>query len=700
MVDIAQNVQQVQEPNFLGWSKPIQTPEANRSRGIMLSDTARTFDTAVPAFDEEYKQGIERDIFDKANPIREQFIQQLKNDYDEVSTGQAKLTHPNANIMDKNQPEGPPIPEDLKGLPNRVENITAARANNKMSKTQYDIMIDNLATYYRSKYAGHREWVDSVFDKFTGRGVANQTMASILGDLNSYASMRQDKQTSQVNWLRSPQVMDALGPDLAASYMHRALSNDPTWFEEAYKAAVGPMAHEGAIRRQVAELNARKASREETQQGMKQITASQATFMATNELDKAMIGPENKDRNLGEVFGKLASNIPDPEKERALQQKILNARSMAQANFDKWLVSTDPASGMSMAYLIGSTEEIAKAKKDMNDMFQESLDHIANKEYGTAYGLKQFHEAQDDKIMQVLGVRNPALPAARAVMREGGGAAVEEIMRAGLMKDLSQIDFAGSRAAILNVVRGDQGNPPDAPKDILEKLHQGGASAKALDATITDLTKLVRPDTDVTIKKNLADHMFTPENYGMLDSLEKEHQDPISGKWVKGQFSVFSQFSTPEFAHEMQKLGPQVYDKYVDWLAHELGKDMFRGPILSISQQFDRGDPYVKYSYNNTTHTLHADPAPMSSSQSTGPGSEFGEVGVDYRQANAQFAQRQLDMLNQGIRGLVNAAKYNHGLDINGFVLKSLMNAGASSALIQSVLSSVKPEEDDANRNK
>lgn len=172
-----------QDVPYINWSREIGNIPPNESGAILARGAGQALEGLVNTLDTAEKKGIQNTIYSQVDPIQESFMNTL-HDVDMQVTGNKSLLNPNTGQ------EG--HPQDLKQLPDTLDTLGSARANGKLTQTDYDARLNALAKQIRSQYPGYREYVDETFRRATGRDSANQYIRSVIGDIDSYRAKGDD----------------------------------------------------------------------------------------------------------------------------------------------------------------------------------------------------------------------------------------------------------------------------------------------------------------------------------------------------------------------------------------------------------------------------------------------------------------------------------------------------------------------------
>jgi hypothetical protein len=193
MVDFASPVQgQPSQPYF--WARPTSEPKPDTSGEIRGKAIGQALDAGGSAIKEgaqgitaAYEKGIQNTVYAAVDPLRDQYMERLHS-ADQSLQGR-----------DTPDPLGRDAPRDVKGLPDTLGKLDSARANGKLSQTDYDARLNALAKEVRGKYPGYREYVDETFKRVTGRDSANQYIRSVIQDVDSFTAARRSGQDKLAN---------------------------------------------------------------------------------------------------------------------------------------------------------------------------------------------------------------------------------------------------------------------------------------------------------------------------------------------------------------------------------------------------------------------------------------------------------------------------------------------------------------------
>jgi hypothetical protein len=196
MADFAPELQQTQAVPYIMYSREIQEPRPDVSGEILGKGLAQGLNVGVEGVDAAIKKGIQNDIYSQVDPLRDKFMQNLHVADEALRGGQGKNGDTTVSPTGRQL-----LPSEVKQLPKDLDMLSNARANGKLSQTDYDARLNVMAKQIRAQYPGYREYVDESFQRATGRNSANQYISQVLGDINSFEQNQKagkDKVTTEL----------------------------------------------------------------------------------------------------------------------------------------------------------------------------------------------------------------------------------------------------------------------------------------------------------------------------------------------------------------------------------------------------------------------------------------------------------------------------------------------------------------------
>jgi len=242
------------DPSYLTYSRPIDVPEtikptgqagnqilpkgaqyegpkyeglkhadetglyAGRAEGIraegageLIKNSVMVADLALKGADATYRDVIHEGVYEGASAIRDEYLSNLQKTASSLQKG-AKVADASGGVTPKTAGEaldiiaqGPAeaVPPELESLPHSVGGLTSARANNKLSSTDYYARLDTLARGFRARYPGYKSYIDSEISKVTGVDPANARVKSLIQDINASVSASAGAANKETQYLLS-----------------------------------------------------------------------------------------------------------------------------------------------------------------------------------------------------------------------------------------------------------------------------------------------------------------------------------------------------------------------------------------------------------------------------------------------------------------------------------------------------------------
>jgi len=185
------------EGEWLGWSKSISTPEADKS-GETLGKTIGTAISGVAELGHDVVQ-------QQAQSGSEEILRGNINKLQDVQTD--LLNPPNKGNED--------APKEVQNSQRSAEDLGSARANGAISPTYYYGQLDKMASDMRSRFPMYAQAIDKGIAQGTGvTHTANELYQSTLKDINSFLTKKNEVQNKALSEIQ--QNMGS-GPALGAA---------------------------------------------------------------------------------------------------------------------------------------------------------------------------------------------------------------------------------------------------------------------------------------------------------------------------------------------------------------------------------------------------------------------------------------------------------------------------------------------------
>lgn len=173
------------------FTRSSQGFKADVSAGTMLESVAGTIDQGIKAGASLFKEIIRDDITKSVDEIQNMFT---GNGPTPGSGGDPKK----------------PLPQDVVARGERLQALTDAYHSGRIASSHYWTLLDAEARSMRSKYAGHREEIDNIFQDLTGAVPANRLIAELKSESNKKDAAAQEYRHWEDKAFGSPEYAAAM----------------------------------------------------------------------------------------------------------------------------------------------------------------------------------------------------------------------------------------------------------------------------------------------------------------------------------------------------------------------------------------------------------------------------------------------------------------------------------------------------------
>jgi hypothetical protein len=594
------------------WSKPTQEPKPDisgeikgKAIGTALDEGGSAIREGAQGINAAYEKGIQNTIYAAVDPLRDQYMERLH------STDQA------LQGRDTPDPLGRDAPRDVKGLPNTLNTLDSARANGKLSQTDYDARLNALAKEVRAKYPGYRSYVDEEFKRITGRDSANQYIRSVIQDVDSYQANKKSEGSKLEN-----RILEAGGKYPGANFYYQKVQQDPDkWGPKAIEWLFHNQAEDHALEMAEKKVNFLKATdqydKEKQGRAQDQGVNESAAHYYTNRLDMISghldIDPDTNTR-MGDVLGKMRRGeaVGDVKPEDAVK-----LRTFLQQQIPGMM--SERAADLQHAFPDMKEEDIQKTiKAEIETQYQPYMDALGKGDFSTAESLKNLIKARnlqagsqaynDPKwghtISFVSGLREIDPSLANTFDIQLGGQATPELMA----------HYATSTAAIAS--------PPEKGgksfAQTLQDLHVQNVTDGKLHKSLIETYATVATKGPQAISNESADALinsaFGPESANVLQAFAKEGTGRGKNLGAEYVYNTFTSEGMVDRIAKRAKENPALYENYRNWVGsnvrylltdHAL-KEAPPEPSdrISTAAQALGQRPEIKSSYNDSTQTF------------------------------------------------------------------------------------------------
>lgn len=694
------------DPNWLGWSKPVAQPAGDKSTATALASIGEIGGEAIKFADTAIKSVLEDQVYTSAKDIQSRYTADLKNADDQIRLAQAGTKTPAPagsplNILTADVPGGPQMPVDIKNLPVTIDGLGNARANGKLSETDYAGRVDTMLKDYRSRYPGYKEFIDNVGEKATGINAANKQIQSILGDINSYVTNVNAVRNRTIAYLSNHDVLGMPeGPATLQRYMRGEINE-----EQAYMAVAPGLQQERQFKINKMSVEDYKGNNEVREDMAAKVVSGRAADLVSRNIDSIVLqgagGPEKLADFLEKYKPGSGNTIPDDQWITLGQVLKFNRAKVANQIRDELnvpgKVTDNNPRGLSVAQIGGDAKTNAVVAEKLK-WYDDMIDRVDNKNLGgmflTANMIKAQAEGTAAKIMKEF----PLMAVVKAAETIGGPQFVPMFWQGALEAGLSppernaMVALASKLGAQPNLQLGNTQQYNDmffrptptgkiytlsqALEDVKPDPHDPAptvVASKNLNKAITELPSrvLLNPDLAEGLKVNFAKAAFDPSNEGYIGKI----------RGTESKHSVFMDMSSPKITQEVWKLGqkdPNVWKMYKDWVGNEGLNQLINPELRSLNNI--QSNPDIKITWDNENHqfglTVGKDVnVNLSRRPPLNPGSDIAEYYSPDRQMAQTVASASINKINNVLRSVANVYQ-QEGKDPNVYVIQSLMRMG------------------------
>lgn len=607
------NVAATSDPEYTSyrWSRPISPFEGNKSTAIAIEGGAKALEEGTNAADTLIKNHITQGIEKEAAPVRDAFSNQLEGtlagirgqtasapaamSYAETPTdSKAKLDILTDPGKEKN------LPKDVQGIGPILDNLVNRKANGSISETQYRGQIDTLAKKWRNTWPGYTSEIDAQFDRVTERGVANDYIKSMVGDLNNYATAAKEAHSKY-------EAMAFEGAKNIAGF-DQTLAR---WKDG--KISDGEMAHlynQGMSYKFEAEKARSAVEVAEAGTKLAGIAAERyvkATLDAPIKQSLVQIGSV-LGKNLEQIHSEIVSGDLDPAHAEQLNTGLTVLRDQALANARKEYSNVNPKTGRTVAQDMpdGQLEKLINDNQYVKNI-NATIDMLSSKEHGYATLALRMQTADVDNDLWKGRNDTKVGPLIRAVQdaQKLGDPATRKVLE-GFLPEMTALPDWFRRMNVKMATQGQQTSTAE-DKEVLtfhdsinEAVDNGAKDPVAFKRLFTTgMQHITDPNVPAAVKAGYLDATFNTKNLGLLDKIEDDHRDPKTGAMVPGKVWTFRQFTNDAVAAEVDKVAkvmnrPDLKDKYQEYVAKE-GQQL-------ISQEIPRLEGYLQNPYMSVAY--------------------------------------------------------------------------------------------------
>lgn len=654
---------------YIGYSRPSSEPEANRGSAIAIKTAGDALESATNIVDTGIKKSIDTDIHDNFDKIQNQYISDLEN-------VNAVLDPNKQSLMASNDTA---VPVDVKRGIDFLQRNQSAFTANKISKTEYDRNLYQMATSLRSKYLGYRDYVDQEIHKITGGIPANQYVNSLVNDANRVFGAAKSETEKWTSFIRSNSNLP--GADKMLEYYQKTGDSNRVMEWAAYNNGI-----ENSLKLKKLAIEAKNAEKGDRVQSAEEYITSLASQRVGQTLQNARLATDSPTLNQIEDKLRDATAHPGKYKDQDVQllvQQYAGIKADISNHIMREIFQKDPQSGKSPSDYVGAQKAMDIVNNTVGAFFNQQMEFLGNKQFSPAYSNANRVTAitNGDAPMAVLNsnvAEETALSAAINKLNPNMTPYVQQYIMPSLGPKIKPLIDSLSKRAVTQFDPKGTGIPRSFSDDIdtVKKATNNNTNPNAyrslqnISATITSQDPSI-PD---EAKINAMRYFFNPRNAAVLKKFQRDDVT-VNGSKVPTQYSVFLRLTSPETTKAIwdmsQKTGdPTLWADYSHWAKNEFGKQLFQNDILELDafQKDTRVSDRIHFQYESDPKTGKVRIHPLNAD-----GTEFS--GLQNTWINAPF--RVTNNLNYGLDAMANIAK-QEGTNVDAYLLKVMSDAGWS----------------------
>lgn len=649
--------------NFIGWSREIKEPQPNTGTGMLLKDLGQAYDTGVKGVHATMENELENRIYkgvDQQKDIATSALEGMLGIGSQTpgASGPADAST-SPGFMQSFFAQGQAQKDMPAAVANLDQNLSALKASAQgghIPQLYFDMKVDSQAKAVRNDWPGWRKEVDEIFNRATGKHIANEYMASLEHAVNlntAKANAEHEKIFNEALSLNKEgvpgmysKILDWQSKKIGDGDMLEFM-NKANYFK--YDAAQA----ESRRKKQEADQSYTKAQAKDDLD--KELTQNVALHW--DAVQTAGGNTHENIRKFADAANRGLVDIPSEKFSQWARQEKANRQQMYDYLYGV---------AVKRGYLKTLTpDELDERINKQLVSFDQVIGALDKKDLSLAD--MHMHDAQrraEDFHWGVINHKDPDIRGWAQLSEEArkiGGDQVFKDWMAGsafLQHIPAKLEtYAKSKQASAIVQpRAAQGDPTTLNGVVGDLLKMSGNDgdpktqqefATTAEAFVDSIRLFADPNTSLQEKKNLATFFFDAKNRPVINNFKREYTDPQTGEQVNGQWSVYTRLTDENVTKEMAKLkDANIQKMYQNWnevtfrtlAAGSLGELAKMGEMPWVTVRWDTGE-------NGKTPQIHIDHTPTY----LGP-NERNQGFVTYdRQNQFYHLQNEVDLFNKGL---------------------------------------------------
>lgn len=663
----------VSAPDWTNVIKPIQQPMADKSTGLTLAALGEGLDEGAKLADTTEKSYLKDKVETSVNTIRDAYTAGLIG----VRNAQISGTIPTPSDT-LATPDTQPIPGGLQAGLQRATSIGTAMAQNggggKANDTLYTGALAATAKQLRNQYPGYKDYIDEQIKSVSGVDPANAFMKNLLTDINQSGTAAKSETDKAISYARENIGVDPHMP----AYIEAIRQNIPGAIQNMESVVAKGQYLDAQHKRFMAD-------HQEIDQGNaddKVAAQDQYRVQLTGKMSQLFNGVVDiPGITAPSTLAKLISDQQTGKVTLTDEQntQLLGLARQAQQQFNLAAVNLQNGDGK-YARRIGDQDAVDKITKGVGQLFQQNVDAIGDKNYGTMGTNQRRVNAitGGDAPMQVLSSNDLGLYARQSSAWKlfGGDAWVNTVngqmlADGGYGKFTHFIEDQKRIAQIPDDLRKD--GQVKSMYDSIQKAKQWAAEnnepvpSKVFNNLVDNVNTIVNPKAPDAEKLEVANYAFKPKNWGIMNQFGADFTETkADGSTVqhKGRNSVFDTMTAQGMTDNMWKLsrqpgGAQAWDNYKNF-GEQSFKTIFGEEVKTLNGIIsDQSMPYkISWDSDNRRFGINY-PAPKT------------DVEANYIKNSTAVINR----LNSGLGNLARIQDHE-GTDTSAYLIKTLTDVG------------------------
>ena len=709
MAQFNPNVPATNDPNYLGYSRPITQPEADKTFASLFSGIGNIISSGAQAVKDLSERAISQQLRQSIEPQRDEFIDQLQGTVTKLAQANPQTA---AAIAAGTPPPGTPgytaqpdtqstdimpyaeenkVNPSIQGGLDQIKQIQNAKTIKPELRTLYDGKMLAIAREMRARYPGQVDFIDQKISEITGGNPANKMITDSLASIQAYLAANQADKAKIEGFL-----LHNVGKIPNADLVYQYYKNTG---DAAGALRYINNANATKMKVEAKELNQKDSNldRDERAQDSLQNLNLLASEHVASTMDLATLNLTINGQKIttgNQLLSKVQDIMSGKEKinERdtiAMAQAVASLEQRARVYLNNEATKVRP-DGSTMQAKIDTKYGPDRTKQTIENYLTTTFgalrDNISKGRWDlAATNVEWSRAAISDKTREILDSPNGI----GEVFRLQG--AIEKISpnasqqffnkmleNSGLTGNLKRFfDYEAMKIG----AQPDPNNPvtirhsieraqkifPDTPKSTLAKLNNN---------LINSVGTILSSGASDELKINTLKSAFDPYMKGFIGTVPMDTVDQ-NGRPIPGKYSVFRRLTSPDILKEVIRLDQArpdlgIKQNYENWMRETFSFDLLGRDLPNMREMLS--EPGVVIRYNSVDHRFDAESSLPK--QSTDPATRI-TITRSRQVSNNRVAvvQRTLNRINYGMQSVMEYAKAT-GQDPEGYVLQLMANAG------------------------